>query len=198
MNNPKNHQRRRHSSADVASLSSKPNRNAAAPDEGPDYLVIGKIVAPRGVHGEMRVHIETEIPERFLILEHVYIGPGYECYAVRRARLFKGQALLQLEGIDDRDAAEAWRNTYVHVPIEEALPVGDDEYYHHEIVGLSVVTENGERVGRVTAILTTGANDVYVVRGRRGELLLPAIREVILDIDLDDRAITVRIPPGIS
>lgn len=184
--------------ADVASLSSEPNHSAAPPDEAPAYLVIGKVLAPRGVHGEMRVHVETEIPERFQILERVYVGPQYQCFAVRRARLFKGQALLQLEGIDDRDAAEAWRNAYVYVPIEEALPVGEDEYYYHEIVGLSVVTEEGEQIGRVTDILATGANDVYVVRGRRGELLLPAIGEVILDIDLDDHTITVRIPPGLA
>lgn len=179
-------------------MSSEPVRKAASQDEPPSYLAIGKIVAPRGVRGELRVHVETEIPERFQVLEQVYVGPEHVCLAVRRARLFKGQALLQLEGIDDRDAAEAWRNAYVYVPMEEALPTGDDEYYHHEIMGLSVVTEDGKTLGRVAEILATGANDVYVIRGPRGEVLLPAIQDVILDIDLDGQTITVRVPPGIE
>lgn len=160
----------------------------------PEHLVVGRIVAPHGVRGEVRVAIETDDPERFARLERVYLGDERVPYAVEGARLHKGQALLRLRGIDDRDAAEAWRSAWVYVAFEDALPLDEDEYYHYQLVGLEAITDGGESLGRVAEILTTGANDVYVIRGPRGELLLPAIGEVVLEIDLEANRMVVRPP----
>lgn len=162
-----------------------------------EYLVIGQIVAPRGVHGELKVRIETEDPERFYDLQRVYLGEEHRPFEVTRARLFKGQALLRLEGVDDRDAAEVWRGSYVQVHIEDALPLREDEYYHYQLQGLAVVSVGGETLGHVSDIIATGANDVYIVRGERGEILIPAIRDVVLSIDLDSNTMIVRLPEGL-
>lgn len=161
------------------------------------HLVIGQIVAPRGLRGELKVRAETDESERFLRLREVFIGDQFTRFEVKSARLVKNQVLLQLLGIEERDAAERWRGAYVWVPIEDALPLAEGEYYHHQIEGLAVVTVDGEALGRVTGILTTGANDVYVVSGGKGELLLPAIGDVIARVDLGAGTLVVRVPEGL-
>jgi len=162
-----------------------------------EYLVIGRIVAPRGVRGELKVQIETDDPARFLDLKRVFVGEARRPYEVEAARLFKNQALLTLRGVADRDAAEALRGEYVYVHRENALPLADGEYYYHQIQGLRVVTEEGRVLGEVVEVLATGANDVYVVQGDSGEALIPAIRDVVLRIDLSAGLMTVRLLEGL-
>ena len=161
------------------------------------FLAIGKIVAPRGIRGELKVNSETEEPARCYDLEEVYLGEEHVRFVVRRVRLHKNQALLQLEGIEDRDEAELWRDAYVYVHIKDALPLREGEYYYHQIEGLDVLSEEGVLLGKVTEIIATGANDVYVIEGAEGELLLPAIKDVILEVDLDRGVMIVRVPEGL-
>jgi 16S rRNA processing protein RimM len=162
------------------------------------YLVIGQIVAPRGLRGELKVRVETEDPGRFADLESVYLGPDRARYAVAGARVHNGFALLVLKGVADRDAADALRGLTVYVDQEQALPLGVDEYYQFQLEGLQVRTQDGLELGRLTEVLETGANDVYVVAGSAGELLLPAIKDVILTIDIAGGTITVRVPDGLT
>jgi 16S rRNA processing protein RimM len=171
----------------------------SAPDEELDFLVVGRIVAPRGVRGELKIEILTEDPQRFYALETVYLGEQQTPFAVRHISLHppKNQAFLQLEGIHDRESADAWRDTHVYVAMEDALPLEEGQYYFHQIEGLSVVTSDGEPLGRIQEILATGANDVYVIDGPQGELLLPAIRDVVQKIDLDKGVVVVRVPEGL-
>lgn len=161
------------------------------------HLQIGEIVAPRGVHGEVKVNIDTDDPERFYALDKVYLGDTLTPFEVERARLFKGQALLQLKGIENRSQAEQLRNTPVYVSIEDALPLAKDQYYYHQIEGLPIFTTKGERLGYVAEIIRTGSNDVYVVRGGAKEILLPVIRGVIQKIDIQEGKIIVELPAGL-
>lgn len=161
------------------------------------HLVVGQIVAARGVQGEVKVRIESEQPERFYALKRVYLGEGLHPFQIRRARLHKGQALLQLGGIDGREAAEEWVGAYVYVHVDDALPLEKGQYYFFQIQGLEVRTADGERLGRIVDILATGANDVYVIRGAGQEILLPAIPEVILEVDLEQGTMTVQLIPGL-
>ncbi|MGC9359976.1 MAG: ribosome maturation factor RimM [Anaerolineae bacterium] len=163
-----------------------------------DCLIIGQIVAPRGVRGELRVHIITDAPDRFLDLESVFVGPELIPHKVRRARLHKQWALLEFEGINDRDAAEELRGQMLSVSRQQAIPLAEDEYFVCDIVGLLVVTDADDELGRVTEVISTGANDVYVVRTATGDLLLPAIRDVVLAIDIDAGLMRVRVPDGLS
>jgi 16S rRNA processing protein RimM len=116
---------------------------------------------------------------------------------VDRARLHQGVIILKLEGCDTRNDAEALRNQWLQVPIQEALPLEEGEFFHYQLIGLQVETAAGEVLGDLHEILQTGANDVWVVRGPAGELLLPDIPDVILDIDPEAGRIVVQIPPGL-
>jgi len=161
------------------------------------FLVIGRVVAPRGVRGELKVAVETDTPERFLRTSRVFLGEERRVYTVRAARLHQGHALLRLSGIETRDHAETWRDAYVYISLADAPPLEDGEYYHYQIKGLRVRTTEGEELGRITEVLETGANDVWVVRGRGGEVLIPALKDVVMGVDLAAGLVTVALPEGL-
>jgi 16S rRNA processing protein RimM len=115
-------------------------------------------------------------------------------------RLHKGRALLQLEGCEDRATAETLRGYLVQVPREEAIPLEEGEYFEHQILGLAVWTRAGECLGIVEEIIFTGANEVYVVRDSapdRREILIPAIQDVVLEVDLAAGRLVVDLPVGL-
>ena len=167
----------------------------------PRFLAVGRIVGVHGVRGEIKVEILTEDPHRFGRLAQVFVGPDEgepTAWPLEGYRLHKGRALLKLGGCDDRTAAETLRGLLVQVPLEEAIPLAEGEYYEHQIVGLDVWTVGGDYLGEVVEILYTGANEVYVVHGpppRRREVLIPAIRQVVLEVDLDAGRLRVDLPP---
>ena len=163
----------------------------------PRYLVVGRIVAPWGVRGEVKVAIETDFPERFKRLKRVYLGEKATPFVLEGSRLHKGHALLKLGGCDDRNAAEKLRGQLVQIPLEEAMPLGEDEYYVYQIVGLDVWSTEGEHLGRVGEVLFTGANDVYVVQGEKGEILIPAVEDVVLEVDIAGGRLTVELMKGL-
>lgn len=166
--------------------------------EEPRFLAIGRIVKPHGVRGEIVVHIITDFPERFEALREVYIGEGVpRRVQVERARFHRGRVVLKLRGYEDRTAAEKLRGEFLMIPAEEAMPLGPDEYYEHQIIGLQVWTTGGAYLGEVTEILRTGANDVYVVRSAEREILLPAIGEVIREVDLEGERMLVELIEGL-
>lgn len=183
--------------------SSPEERGPGSPSGVPEprYLVIAQAVRAHGVAGALRCRIITEHPERFEGLKRVFVGDPPVSYAVRRARLEGGtrggMVLLSLAGVDTREAADALRGALVQVPSEEAVPLKPGEYYAHEVIGLRVATDDGEDLGRVTEVLTTGANDVYVVHGPRGEVLLPAIHSVVQRIDIPAGMMTVHLIDGL-
>ena len=151
---------------------------------GPRYLVIGRVARPWGTRGEVKVEIMTDFPDRFVLLRKVYLGAEAVPFALEGFRPHKGAALLKLEGCGDRTAAEKLRGQLVQIPIEEAVPLGQDEYYEYQILGLDVWTAKEVYLGTVGEIIATGSNDVYVVRGEGREILIPAIENVVLEINL--------------
>jgi len=174
----------------------------ASPPAQPQYLLIGQILRPHGVKGELRVRVMTDYPERIGQLKAIYLSPQPEPtaptpYHLRSARLHQGYALLTLREVPDRDAAERMRNLYVLVALADAVPLEADEVYLYQLIGMAVVTESGEALGTLVEVLETGANDVYVVRGARGEILIPVIDGVILQTDTEARRITARLPDGL-
>jgi 16S rRNA processing protein RimM len=151
-----------------------------------EWATIGKVVALFGVQGELKVLSLTDIPDRFVQLEAVYVAPTYARRRIESARPYKGDmVILKLEGIDDANAAEALRNASLEIPLDELAELPPDVYYQHDILGLLVRTLAGQEVGRVVDIMPTGGNDVYVVKASGGtQILLPAVKEVIKQIDL--------------
>jgi 16S rRNA processing protein RimM len=167
----------------------------------PRYLAVGQVLRPHGVRGELRVQIITDYPERlrrhpYFYLAHPESSEMVRRYPVEGLRHRRGVLLLKLGGCDDRDAAEKLRGMLVQIPIEEAVPLEEGEYYHFQLVSMRVETEDGEWLGQVAEVLATGANDVYVVRGPRGEVLLPAIEGVVRELDLESKRMVVHLLPG--
>jgi 16S rRNA processing protein RimM len=170
----------------------------------PRFLAIGQIVGVHGVRGELKVEPLTDDPHRFGQLDEVFIGPDGEDampWPVSSSRLHRERVLLKLEGLDDRTPAEALRGQLVQIPMEEAVPLEEDEYYEHQIIGLEVWTRAGEYMGRIEEILYTGANEVYVVRNARldrGEILIPAIGDVVLVVDLEAGRMEIDLMEGLG
>jgi 16S rRNA processing protein RimM len=159
----------------------------------PPYLVVGQVGAPHGVRGEVRVAILTDDPERFALLERVYVGDeaAPTPYTLEGWRLHKRHALFQLAGVTDRHAAEGLRGQWVLVPAAEALPLEPGEFYVCQLVGLAAWTTAGEHLGVVTDVLSAGGNDILEIRGPRGAVLVPFQAELVPTVDLDAGRLTV-------
>jgi len=152
----------------------------------PKYLVIGQISAAYGVRGEVKVEVMTDFPDRFARQKQVYLGDPAGLMQIERWRPHNKQIVLKLAGIDDRDTAQKLKGHYLQVPVEEAMPLGQDEYYVYQIQGLEVWTTMGEHLGQIVEVLFTGSNEVYVVKNEAGrEVLIPAIADVVQAVDLE-------------
>ena len=132
------------------------------------------------MRGDVKVEPLTVFPERFAAGGRVCMG-GVS-YTIERCRWQRGHAILKLAGVDSA-AAERMRQRLLEVPEDELHPLGEGEFYHFQILGLEVLTTSGEVLGRVEQIISTGSNDVFVVRGPRGEVLIPALDDVVRSVD---------------
>ncbi len=159
-----------------------------------EWATIGKIVAPFGLRGQMKVTSLTDIPDRFSHLEEVYLGSEYTSYTIKEVRPYKGNmVLLKVAGIANATAAEALRNQDVFIPAEQLAKLPPDFYYQHDILGLSVEKVNGGQVvGTIVDIMPTGGNDVYVIKASDGkQYLIPAVKSIIKQVDLIRRVMYI-------
>ncbi len=165
----------------------------------PRFLAVGQVMKPHGVRGEVSVEILTDFPGRFALLERVYLNEDDpRSVPLEGVRFHKGRALLKLGGYDDRTAVEILRGEMVLVPIDEAMPLEPGEYYQDDLIGLEVWTVEDEYLGDVVEVLETGANDVFIVDGGDpGEVLLPAIEQVVQWIDLEENRMVVELMEGL-
>lgn len=166
------------------------------------YLAIGQIVGPHGIRGEVKVASLTDFPERFKGGARVYLGAKTgeteaTLVEITAARQHQDRWLVLFSHIKDRNSAEMLRGQYMLIPEEDAMPLGEHENYAHDLIGLDVQTADGKSLGQVVEILFTPANDVYIVRSRQSETLIPATREVILNVDLAERRMMVALPEGL-
>ncbi len=151
-----------------------------------EWATIGKIVAPFGIRGELKVFSLSDIPDRFAQLDSVFVGPEYTPCKITAVRPYKGDMLiLKFVGIDDATRAETLRNFDLSIPLDKLAKLPPNSYYQHDILGLHVAILNGREIGTIIEIMETGSNDVYVVKGDDGkQILLPAIKDVVKQIDL--------------
>lgn len=168
-----------------------------------EYLLIGRILRPHGVLGEVAVEPLTDYPERFKAGASIFMGPELGAQPVpvtiSSARPHQGRFLLRLEQTADRTAAEQLRGLCLFIPLDEAAPLDEDSYYPHELIGLAVRVEDGRELGLVDELMQAAGNDVLVVRSpeRRGEILVPLAGPFIRSIDLDEGLVTVVAVPGL-
>jgi len=166
-----------------------------------ETVVVGHIVRAHGLRGEVLVEPATDVPERFLDLGRVFVvGPGASRspHEVEEVRRHGGAFLVKLIGVEDPESARTLLVGRSLCVARDRVPAaGEDESYHFELIGLEVVRTDGRKVGRLVEIVETGANDVYVVRGPEGEVLLPATRQVIERVDVAAGTLWVRPIPGL-
>ena len=174
----------------------------SAKRQRPEYLVVGRILRPHGLRGEVRMRVLTDDPARLPQLDRVYLAdspddpmPGKR--DLLSLRFNKDVALLSIAGCRNRNEAELLRDKTVMISIDQAPPLQDGEYYLFELIGLRVIADDIE-IGLVKEVLQTGANDVYVIDGGKfGEVLVPAHDETILNIDFAARTIAMSLPEGL-
>jgi 16S rRNA processing protein RimM len=131
------------------------------------------------------------------VLKTAYLGEELRPAVVEGRQLHGARAVLKLQGVDERAEAEKLRDLLIQVPVDEAVPLDEDQYYQYQIVGLEVWTQEGEYLGRVAEVLETGSNDVYVVRDGGQETLIPALSDVVLDVDLKENRMEVQLMKGL-
>ena len=165
--------------------------------EPPRYLAIGRILRPWGIKGMVKVEVMTDFPERFAQAETFLVGEEHRPVHLERSAGHKGSLLLKFAGYETPDDCDALRHQILYIPMEEAMPLSDGEYYLFQVIGLEVWTDEGERLGTLAEVWETGANDVYVVDTGDKKVLLPAIPDVILGVDLDQKRITVHLLDGL-
>jgi len=152
-------------------------------------VVIGKIVAAFGLKGEVKVVPFTDFPERFKELGEVYVGSeaSGRMRPIGSVRFHKGSVLIKFEGIDDITAAENLRDAEIRIRESDLMPLEEGSYYIHDLIGLDVLTTEGENLGKVTDVLTGPAQDVYVTE----RAMIPAVKEFVVSIDLQKKQIVV-------
>ena len=152
-----------------------------------EYLMIGEIVKPQGVRGEVKARPCTCDVARFEGLETVYVerGGGYAPMKIRVNRLGDDVVFMNVEGVSDRDAAEALRGTKLYIDRAHAVELDEDSNFLTDLYGLRGLTDDGRDLGKLTDVMQPGGNDVYVFRGPLGEVLVPALKSVVLAVDLE-------------
>ena len=169
----------------------------------PSHLLLGEILRPHGIRGELRMRVLTDYPERITTLERIFLGnpdklDTLKSYTVEHMRMHKGYGLLKLQDVNTRNDAELFRQLFVMIDLENAIPLEDDEIYLYQLIGLKIITEDDITLGTITDVLETGANDVYIIDSPQyGEVLFPATEDNILETNVEDGFILVRIPEGL-
>jgi 16S rRNA processing protein RimM len=164
-------------------------------------LVVARIGRAHGIKGEVTVEVRTDEPElrlapgAVLLTDPASTGP----LTIETGRVHSGRLLLRFEGVADRSAAEALRNTLLIAEIDPAeTPEEEDEYYDHQLIDLDVVTEDGEEVGRITEISHLPSQDLFIVERPDGsEVMIPFVGEIVTEIDLEEQKAVVAPPPGL-
>ncbi|HXF61302.1 MAG TPA: ribosome maturation factor RimM [Caldilineaceae bacterium] len=163
-------------------------------------MAVGLIAGAHGLRGEVKVELHTDFPERFAPGSTLWLGTELEQVEVATSRPHQGQVLVRFEQVTNRSEAEALRGEWLFIHESEAETLEEGTYFVHDIIGASVQTVEGRPLGVVREVLFTGANEVYVIESLDQpprELLLPAIADVIQQVDLEANLITVALLPGL-
>lgn len=165
-----------------------------------DIFQVGAITSTHGVRGEVKVFPTTDDVRRFKKLKEVLLDTGKEMLAleIESVKFFKQFVILKFKGIDSLNDVEKYRSKNLYVTRENAVKLRKDEYFIADLIGLSVLTDEKSQLGELVDVIQTGANDVYVVKMADGkEVLLPAIKECILNVDMEERQMMVHVLDGL-
>ena len=165
-----------------------------------NYLRVGVITTTHGIKGEVKVFPTTDDMNRFEDLKQVYLDTGKEYIPleIERVKYFKNLLILKFKNINDINDIEKYKGKDLLIPRADAIELDEDEYFIFDLIDSEVYTEDGNKLGILTEILTSAANDIYIVKTKDNkEILLPSIKECILDVDTANKKITVHLMDGL-
>jgi len=164
-----------------------------------EKISVGKILGPHGINGEVRVLPLTDFPRRFKKNTEVWIDSLQRTVLIESVRRHSQFLLMKFSGFPERNDVEKLKNSLLQVDRSKAFKLPPGHYYRFEIIGLEVFNLNGESLGEIRDILETGANDIYAVkREHRNDLLIPALKTVVKEIDIPNRRMVVELPSGLE
>nr|WP_253197717.1 ribosome maturation factor RimM [Clostridium algidicarnis] len=154
-----------------------------------DYLSVGQISKPHGIKGEVKVIPLTDDIKRFRKLKKVYIDGNEKVIVWCKMQI--DRVILKIEGIDTMEGAESLRNKYIQVKREEAVRLPKDSYFIADLLSCTVYDTSENKIGKVYDVIKTGSNDVYWIKDEK-EILIPALKDIVLDVDIDSHKIIIR------
>lgn len=165
-----------------------------------NLLKVGIISNTHGIRGEIKVFPTTDDPKRYLDLEELILDTGKEKkkMEIEKVRFYKNMVILKFKGIDDINEVLPYRQKNLYVTREQAVPLKENEYFIADLIGLAVVSDEGEELGEVTDVIQSAANDIYVIK-KKGmpELLVPAIKDCIKKVDVEAGSMEIHLLPGL-
>ena len=158
-----------------------------------EYLMIGQVLKPQGIRGEVKVKPETDNPARFNVLSEVYVGAGSKKnhVSVSDVRVRAGYVYLRLDGATSRDEAEQQRGWLLYVDRAHAVELPEGRHFIVDLIGCTAKDTSGKVIGIVTEVLQPGANDIYVIAAQGGTWLVPALKKVVLEVDTAQKTMTL-------
>ena len=160
-----------------------------------DFIAIGQILAPWGIKGKLKVKVITDFPQRFAPSSTVYVNR--QSMTIDSTEWRKGKVIVKFDAINSIKAAQRLQGQPIEIHQSQLYSLPEGQYYHFQLIGLEVWTTQGELLGHITEILAAESNDNYVVKGDEGEILIPAIEDVVKSIDLNKGCIVVEAIPGL-
>lgn len=165
-----------------------------------EYLKIGQIINTHGVKGELKIYPLTDDVKRFKRLKQVWMEcpEGYKTVKLEGVKFVREFPIIKLENVDTMNDAQKLRNQYIYVDRENAVKLPKDTYFIADLIGMQVMTEDGKTLGVLSSVIPTGANDVYEVTPSEGKsLLIPAIGDVVQEVDVEGRRMIVKLLEGL-
>lgn len=164
-----------------------------------DLLQVGVITTTHGIRGEVKVFPTTDDPRRFEELPSVLLDTGKELceLQIQNVKYFKRFVILKFRDVDDINEIEPYKGKSLYVTRDMAVPLGEDEYYIGDLIGMEVFLENGSFFGSIKDVMKTGANDVYIVQTNEKEVLIPAIKDCILQVNVAENKMIIHLMKGL-
>ena len=164
-----------------------------------DLLQVGVITTTHGIRGEVKVFPTTDDPRRFEALPSLLLDTGKELceLEIQRVKYFKQFVILKFKDVDDINEIEPYKGKSLYVTRDMAVPLGENEYYIADLIGMEVFLEDGSLFGRIKDVMETGANDVYIVQTQGKEVLIPAIKDCIRQVDVKENKMVIHLLKGL-
>ena len=176
--------------------SEKRNQSGLLNNGKPAFLAVAKIHKPHGLNGEVSVELLTDFPERLIKGKQVYLGENHFPAQIDTIRKADKKYLISFVDHNSRDSVGSFRNEMVYVQGEDLPVLTNNEYYHHDLIGMRVISIEEKQIGVLIEIILTGANDVYVIKPHNQdwkEILIPAIKSVVKKVDIEKKTMTVKL-----